>query len=133
MKSNSVPAWEWNDWKPETITFPESWDVHVQKMKGHNTKSLKPREIEEKVQHPIGTKQLSEIAKGRKKCVIIFDDMTRPTKTTQLLPPIIGELHKAGIKDDQIVFIMASGAHTGRMLFDFQKKLGEEICESTTS
>jgi nickel-dependent lactate racemase len=25
--------------------------------------------------------------------------------------------------------MMASGAHTGRMLFDFQKKLGEEICE----
>ncbi len=43
MKSISVPAWEWYGWKPETITFPDSWDVHVQKMKGHDAKALKPK------------------------------------------------------------------------------------------
>ncbi len=129
MKSISVPAWEWYGWKPETITFPDSWEVSVQHMKGHAARALKPSEIKNKIQHPIGTKQLSEIAKGKKKCVIIFDDMTRPTKTTLFLPTILSELHKGGIGDDQIEFVMASGAHTGRMLFDFQKKLGEEICE----
>jgi lactate racemase len=128
MKSVNVPAWEWYGWKPETLTFPDGWDIHVQKMKGHDIQALKPREIEDKIQHPIGTKPLSEIAKGKRKCVIIFDDMTRPTKTTQLLPAIFNELHKGGVTDDRIVFMMASGAHTGRMLFDFQKKLGEEIC-----
>jgi len=129
MKPISVPAWEWYGWKPETLTFPDTWDVHVQKMKGHNAKALKPREIEEKLQHPFGTKPLNEIAKGKRKCVIIFDDMTRPTKTTQILPSVLGELHRGGVTNDNIVFMMASGAHTGRMLFDFQKKLGEEICE----
>jgi nickel-dependent lactate racemase len=129
MNPISVPAWEWYGWKPETLAFPDTWDIHVQKMKGHDAKALKPREIEEKLQHPFGTKPLSEIAKGKRKCVIIFDDMTRPTKTTQILPSVLNELHRGGIVDDKIVFMMASGAHTGRMLFDFQKKLGEEICE----
>jgi len=129
MNPISVPAWEWYGWKPETLAFPDTWDVHVQKMKGHDAKTLKPKEIEEKLQHPFGTKPLSEIAKGKRKCVIIFDDMTRPTKTTQILPSVLNELHRGGIVDDKIVFMMASGAHTGRMLFDFQKKLGEEICE----
>jgi nickel-dependent lactate racemase len=129
MKSINVPAWEWYGWKPETVTFPDSWDISVQNMKGHDVEALKFREIAEKIQHPIGTKQLSEIAKSKKKCVIIFDDMTRPTKTTLLLPHILSELHNGGIADDKIIFMMASGAHTGRMLFDFQKKLGEDICE----
>ena len=129
MKSISVPAWEWYGWKSEKLHFPDSWDVNIQKMRGHDAKALAPKEIIEKLQNPFGTKPLREIAKGKRKCVIIFDDMTRPTKTTQILPSVLGELRRAGLAENQIVFMMASGAHTGRMLYDFQKKLGEEICE----
>jgi nickel-dependent lactate racemase len=129
MKSVIVPAWEWYGWKHERLYFPDGWDVSVQKMKGHDAKTLKPKEIEEKIKHPFGTEQLSELAKGKRKCVIIFDDMTRPTKLTQMLPAVLCELHEGGLTDDQIVFMMASGAHTGRMLLDFQKKLGVDICE----
>jgi len=129
MKSLKVPAWEWYGWRPETLTFPDSWEVHEQRMNGHSARALNPKEIEEKLQHPVGTPALSELARGKRKCVIIFDDMTRPTKTTQMLPAVLDELHRGGLSDNQIVFMMASGAHTGRMLFDFQKKLGEEVCE----
>jgi len=129
MKMIKVPAWEWYGWKPETIAFPESWEVHEQRMRGYAKPALNLRQIEEKLQQPIGSRSLSELAEGKRKCVIIFDDMTRPTKTSQMLPAILGELHRGGLTDNQIVFMMASGAHTGRMLFDFQKKLGEEICE----
>jgi nickel-dependent lactate racemase len=129
MKSLKVPAWEWYGWKPETLTFPDDWEVHEQRMKGHDAPALEPTEIEENLSHPIGSKRLIELAKGKRKCVIIFDDMTRPTKTTQILPAVLSELHRGGLTDDRILFMMASGAHTGRMLFDFQKKLGEEVCE----
>ena len=128
MKYINVPAWEWYGWKPERLSFPDGWDVSIQNMKGHDAKALKPKEIKEKIAHPYGTKPLSELAKGKRKCVILFDDMTRPTKTTQMLPAVLDELHEGGLTDDRIVFMMASGAHTGRMLFDFQKKLGEDIC-----
>ncbi len=128
MKSISVPAWEWYGWKSENLSFPDSWDVNVQKMRGHDAKALTLNEIVEKLQNPLGTPPLNEIAKGKRKCVIIFDDMTRPTKATQILPSVLAELRRGGLAENQIVFMMASGAHTGRMLFDFQKKLGEEIC-----
>jgi len=129
MKTLKVPAWEWYGWRPETLTFPDSWEIHEQRMNGHSARALDPNEIKEKLQHPIGTPTLEELAKGKRKCVVIFDDMTRPTKTTQMLPAVLDELHRGGLSDNQIVFMMASGAHTGRMLFDFQKKLGEEVCE----
>ena len=98
-------------------------------MRGHSAKALHREEIAYKISQPYGSETLRELAKGKRRCVVLFDDMTRPTKTYQLLPAVIDELIGGGLRDDQIVLVMASGAHTGRMLFDFQKKLGEETCE----
>lgn len=55
--------------------------------------------------------------------------MTRPTKQYQMLPAVLNELQSGGLRNDQIVFVMATGAHHGRLLTDFQKKLGPEIPE----
>ncbi|MCX6655603.1 MAG: hypothetical protein NTY03_10875, partial [Candidatus Bathyarchaeota archaeon] len=66
MKSISVPAWEWYGWKPEKLSFPDNWDVNIQKMKGHDAKTLTPNQIVEKLQNSFGTKPLSEIAKGKR-------------------------------------------------------------------
>jgi nickel-dependent lactate racemase len=129
MVSFKVPAWEWYGWQPETLTFPDSWEVHEQRMRGHGARALGPKEVEEKLQHPVGAPMLRELAKGKRRCVIVFDDMTRPTRQSQMLPAVLGELHAGGLRDDQIVFMMASGAHHGRLLQDFQKKLGPEIPE----
>jgi len=125
----SVPAWEWYGWKPEGLTFPEGWTVHEQRMRGHDAPALSSRKIAEKIEHPVGTPPLRELARDRKRCVILFDDMTRPTKAWQILPPVLDELRRGGLTDDRIVFVMASGAHSGRMLSDFEKKLGEGIPE----
>ena len=42
MKSLKVPAWEWYGWRSETLTFPDSWEVHEQRLKGHNARALGP-------------------------------------------------------------------------------------------
>ena len=125
----NVPANEWYGWEPEEIGFPESWDVREMRMAGHDAPALTREEIAEKLGSSVGTPPLHELARGKKSCAVIFDDMTRPTKTWQMLPAVLGELAKGGIDDDDIVFVMASGAHSGRMLFDFQKKLGAEVPE----
>ena len=129
MASFKVPAWEFYGWKPETMIFPDGWEIHEQKMHGHNAPKLSMREIEERLQNPVGTDPLNILAKGKKKCCIIFDDMTRPTRQYQMLPPVLEQLYQGDLTDEQIVFMMASGAHQGRLLSDFQKKLGVEITE----
>ena len=129
MKSIKVPAWEFYGWNPETLNFPNGWSIHEQKMNGHDSKKLSMEEVSEKLSNPVGTKPLNELARGKKKCCIIFDDMTRPTRQSQMLPAVLDHLHEGGLSDDQIVFMMATGAHHGRLLFDFQKKLGSDIPE----
>ena len=124
-----VPAWEWYGWKPEELAFPGGWTVQERRMKGHGAPPLTSREMAERFDDPVGTPPLRELAKGKKRCAIIFDDMTRPTKTWQILPPVLEELRRGGLRDGQIVFVMASGAHSGRMLSDFRKKLREDVPE----
>jgi nickel-dependent lactate racemase len=124
-----VPANEWYGWEDVELEFPESWDVREMRMAGHDSKALDGGEIEERLGQPVGTPPLRELARGKKRCAIIFDDMTRPTKTYQMLPAVLNELRAGGIEDDGIVFVMASGAHSGRMLSDFQMKLGADIPE----
>jgi nickel-dependent lactate racemase len=124
-----VPANEWYGWKDVELEFPESWDVRERRMAGHDAKALDGREIAERLGQPVGTPPLRELVRGKKRCAIIFDDMTRPTKTYQMLPAVFDELRAGGIEGDGVVFMMASGAHSGRMLSDFQMKLGSEIPE----
>jgi len=124
-----VPAWEWYGWRPEELEFPEGWTVHEQRMRGHDATPLSSQEIAERLGHPVGTPPLRELAEGRERCAIVFDDMTRPTKTWQILPSVLDELHRGGLTDNGISFVMATGAHGARMLQDFQKKLGPEIPE----
>ena len=116
-------------WQPETLEFPEGWTIHEQRMKGHDKPALTMDEVASMLKQPVGTPPLSELAEGKRKACIIFDDMTRPTKQYQMLPAVLDELHAGGLKDSQIVFVMATGAHHGRLLFDFQKKLSREIPE----
>lgn len=69
------------------------------------------------------------MAIGKKKAVIIFDDMTRPTRTFDIAPVILDELHAAGLKEDDITFVCALGTHGALTMADFRKKLGSKIIE----
>ena len=125
-----VPQLAWFGDGELKLKFPEEWDVSVQFMKGYSKKSVDEEEIVHALRNPIGTKPLSKLARGKKEVVIIFDDMTRPTKVYEVVPHIINELRRAGIKDDNIRFVCANGSHGVFDREDFVKKLGESVVES---
>ncbi len=61
--------------------------------------------------NPYGTKRLRDIALGRKQVAILVSDYARAVPAEILLPPIINELHQAGISENQITIIIACGVH----------------------
>lgn len=65
--------------------------------------------------NPIGTPSLREMASGHKgdKVVIIVNDVTRPTPYEHMLPPLLAELSAAGMRPEQITFVVATGIHRG--------------------
>ena len=68
-------------------------------------------EIERALSHPIGTQRLSEIAKVGDKVAIVVDDRTRATPSYLMIIPLVDELNKAGVKDEDITVIFGCGTH----------------------
>jgi nickel-dependent lactate racemase len=115
------------NYREERIDFPASWDVNVMDMDGHNLPSLTPQQIADQSNTPIGAKSLRELAEGKKTVAISFDDLTRTTPAYTVTPWITSELTKAGIRDENILFIGSFGTHRAMTQEEIGKKLGPEI------
>jgi len=83
-------------------------------------------EIERALSQPIGTKRLSEIAKAGNKVAMVVDDATRPTPSYLMVPPILDELNRAGVKDEDITIIFGCGSHRAVKPDEMEKLVGEE-------
>lgn len=68
-------------------------------------------EIIESLRKPIGTQPLSSLVGRGKRVAVIVDDYTRPCPDDVLLPPILEELRRAGVRKDDIKIISATGLH----------------------
>jgi len=122
-----VRTYAWYGDSNLSLTFPEGWEVTEHRMAGHDALALTSEQIRRKLAQPVGSELLRELAKDRKECVILVDDLTRPTKAWQVIPHILEELQEAGIRDHHIRFVMALGAHHWMRLDDIQKKLGDDV------
>jgi len=90
-------------------------------------KPLRVSAIKDAIDNPIECRRLEYLARGRREVVILFDDMTRPTRPYLILPHILRKLHACGIKKQNIRFIIASGSHGACGTEGFRKKLGSNI------
>jgi len=122
-----VPQLAWYGPKDLELSFPDSWQVEVCNMQGYDRPALKPDEIKDAICKPIGMPPIREAAKGKKDVVIIFDDMTRVTRVSKIVPFVLEELAAAGVPDNRIRFIAALGLHGAMDRQDFVKKLGEDV------
>lgn len=122
-----VPQQAWYDNDELELQFPASWDVTTCYMRGHNRPPLSEQGFREAFANPIGTKPIQDLARGKSEVVILFDDMSRPTRVAEIVPYLLEELGAAGVKDDSIRFIAALGTHGALTRVDFAKKLGEAV------
>ena len=90
---------------------------------------LSADQIRERIEAPIGTKRLADIARGKHTAIITFDDLTRPTPTSEVVPQIIAELKLGGIKDDGILFLTSYGSHRPLEQDEAKRKLGAEYAD----
>jgi len=124
-----VPTLLWYGKKELSLSFPSEWKINVLHMDGYKNRKVNMKEIGLAFSKPIGSKRIAVLAKTRREAVIMFDDMTRPTPVSQLIPHILKEINEGGISNDHIRFVSALGAHDPMDREDFVKKLGEDIVE----
>jgi lactate racemase len=94
----------------EVRPAPDSWDL-----------------IRVSLTNPIGTPPLREMLRPGQSVVLIVDDNTRQTPTKQILPTIVGELNQAGIPNDDIRAVIASGTHRPMTQKEKIEKYGNEM------
>lgn len=109
------------------ISFPSEWDVSFHGIVADELPVMAPDQIREVLGNPIGSPSIKELARDRKEVVIIFDDISRPTPSAEIIPFVLAQLEEAGIEDRSIRFIAALGAHGAHTRLDFEKKLGAEV------
>jgi hypothetical protein len=98
-------------------------------MPGQDRPKLTKEEIKAAFKHPIGAPRISELARGRRNVVVVFDDLSRPTRAAELVPHILAELKKAGVADNSIRFVAGIGMHGAMRAMDFVKKLGRSVVQ----
>jgi nickel-dependent lactate racemase len=98
-------------------------------MAGHDKKALTDDQMRTALQNPVGTPRLRELAGGKKRVIILFDDLPKPTPTGRIIPFVLEELQAGGIKDEQIRFLCAMGTHRYMTYEELAAKLGSDIIE----
>ena len=125
----SLPQLLWYGNTTLDIELPDDWDVEYCPMRGAGRPALTRQQLEEALLAPIGTPPLRELARGKKRAVIVFDDMTRPTRAYEIAPILLQELAAGGMQEEDITFVCALGTHGALTMNEFRKKLGPDIVE----
>jgi len=85
-------------------------------------------EILQALRNPCQSLPLRESAHPGDKIAIIVSDISRPSPSYLLLPPILEELAAAGCTDDNIIIVFALGIHRKMTPEEMAKAIGSEVC-----
>jgi nickel-dependent lactate racemase len=61
------------------------------------------------------------------KIAVIVDDITRPTPTHVMLPPLLLELETAGVPSRNVTILFATGSHRGHTLEERERLIGADV------
>ena len=84
--------------------------------------------VQEALEHPIGTPRLRELAKGKKKVVLVTSDHTRAVPSRLTLPLLLAEI-RAGQPDADITILIATGLHRPTTEEEQRRMFGDQIVD----
>ena len=85
--------------------------------------------VKKAMANPIGSPTLAELAKGKKKIVLIASDHTRPVPSKVIVPPMLEEIRSTN-PDADITILIATGCHRLTTRDELVSKFGEEIVDN---
>ena len=125
----------------QTIQIPyytSTLDLHVEeknllqvvtaKMHEYDPGKSEVELIREALEHPIGTPRLRELAKGKKKVVLVTSDHTRAVPSKLTLPILLEEI-RSGNPDADITILIATGLHRATTEEEQRQMFGDAIVD----
>lgn len=78
---------------------------------------------------PIASAPLIEQVQPGMKVAILIDDLTRPTPQNRILPVLLNELNQAGVKNKDILVMIALGTHRYMTESEITERVGKEVAK----
>lgn len=88
-----------------------------------------PAALRQALRAPIDCAPLARLAGPSDKVVIVHSDLTRPAPNERMLPVMLDELALAGVPDDQITLLNATGLHRPNTEAELRQMLGDRIVD----
>jgi nickel-dependent lactate racemase len=82
--------------------------------------------VRKALENPIGTRGLADLARGKKKIVVIASDHTRPVPSKYMIPPMLAEIRK-GSPEADITILVATGCHRETTREELRDKFGDRV------
>lgn len=80
--------------------------------------------------HPIGSAPLHQLARPGQRIAIVTSDITRPLPSYQILPGVLDELYRAGVRPEDITVVLALGSHRKHTPEEVIRLVGRECYET---
>lgn len=82
------------------------------------------------LENPIGSERLRDIVKPGEKVCIVTPDITRAWQRSYVyIPYVVDELLSGGIKEEDIIFLSATGTHRGQTEQEHRQLIGDKLYE----
>ena len=111
-----------------SLRTPPSWSTTV--LEPTLGAPLDEREIRTRLESPVGQPPLRELCAGKRRPLVIVDDLNRPTPASQVIPFVLQHFEEAGIPPEAVTILMAPGTHGQPPEGALEKKIGEQATRS---
>lgn len=110
------------------ISIPEKNLISVLEGKNIENSNSEEETILNALDNTIGSAKLSELVHAGEKVCIVISDVTRAwQKMSTFLPYVVDEITKGGVKDEDIIFISATGSHREQTKEEHELLLGTKL------
>jgi len=84
-------------------------------------------ELDKVLVAPIASPSLEELARGKKRPIIIISDSTRPTPSGMIVEAALRSLRRAGIPEKSVRLVVATGLHRPSTEEELMERLGKGL------
>jgi nickel-dependent lactate racemase len=106
------------------LQFPSEWQVTT--LEPSAPPPLSDEQIARELENPAGQPPIRELCRGKRRPLIIIDDLNRPTPTDRIIPIVLRHFHDAGIEAREVTILLALGTHGAPRLQAVARKVGPE-------
>lgn len=83
--------------------------------------------IRRSLHEPVAGLPLRALVEGEGRVAVVFPDLTRPMPNRTVLPPLLDELAGAGVPDDRVTLLCATGTHRLATAAEMAELIGPEL------